>query len=127
MGNSTLLITLRGANMKNREIGLLTSELKIFMGMDSEDYGVLISKEPDSGKWSIRMAAEKQEASYFLQRQRGGQRLFSHLEGAVQEALERFEGVRNLAIDLDGQKFFIEGANMSNLLKKLERGPDDKD
>lgn len=111
-----------GCDMKRHEIGVLTSAIKVFVGMESTKYAVLISKDPNKGKWTIRMSVVGQENGYFLQGQRGGMRLFAHLEGAIRCVLERFEGVTNVAIQVDGKTFLIEGADMKNVREKLFRG-----
>ena len=108
--------------MKSHEIGVLTSAIKVFVGMESTKYAVLISKDPKRGKWAIRMSVADQENGYFLQGQRGGMRLFAHLEGAIKCVLERFEGITNVAIEVDGKTFLIEGADMKNVREKLFKG-----
>jgi len=92
--------------------GLTTqNEIEILKGIGLENFSIFIQREESSQKWCIKVRAilpDQEEQLYFIERQKGGMRLFAHLEDAIKTAVAKFGNVKNFEIYVESLKFILE-------------------
>ena len=92
--------------------GLTTqNEIKILQGLGVDLSNVIIRRDDTSCKWFIEIhisIPDQEEQIYFLERVRGGRRVFAHLEDAIKQARSKFGEIKNLQIEFDNKIFRME-------------------
>ena len=92
--------------------GLTTqNEIEILKGIGLEHCSIYVQREDSSQKWCIQVRVnipDQEDQLYFIERQKGGMRLFAHLEDAIRTAIAKFGDMKNFEIFIENLKFRLE-------------------
>ena len=92
--------------------GLTTqNEIKMLQGLGVDLSNVIVRRDEASCKWFIEIHVcipDQEEQIYFLERVRGGRRVFAHLEDAVRQARLKFGEIKHLQIEFDDIIFTMD-------------------
>lgn len=79
--------------------------IRVILGMGAESLSFLIKREK-IGRWSVQIKVRKEGFNkiYFFEKQRGGARLFNHLDDAIFFAMERAPNIKKFEIVFDTTK-----------------------
>lgn len=75
--------------------------VKILLGMGVENLTFLIEKEKAESRWSVQIrvqSAKDFQKIYFFEKQRGGARLFNHLDDAISFAIQKAPTIKRFEI-----------------------------
>jgi hypothetical protein len=100
------------------QIGLAMDDMKVFVAIGAQNYAVFITRDEGSDKWCIRMRTNQVSCDYYIQKQRGGIRLFLHLEDAIKNVLAGFPGISNLIIRFGDKELLLNGTNLANIVQE---------
>lgn len=98
---------------KRKEMKGLTTqnEIKMLQGLGVDLSNVIVRRDEASCKWFIEIHVcipDQEEQIYFLERVRGGRRVFAHLEDAVRQARSKFGEIKHLQIEFDDIIFTMD-------------------
>jgi hypothetical protein len=92
--------------------GLTTQkEIEILTGNKMADHCIFIQREDNTQKWSIKLKVSQpgqEDQMFFLERQKGGIRLFAHLEDSIRMAKTKFGEVDDYKITVEDLNFCLE-------------------
>ena len=92
--------------------GLTTqNEIEILQVLGLDLSNVIIRRDEASCKWFLEIHVSlphQEEQIYYLERVRGGRRVFAHLEDAIRQARSRFKDIKHLRIMFDDIIFTTE-------------------